>query len=868
MFVENFPQPSDSVTPPGFEGPSIYEAPGILLKQAWDGEFTPRTALRTIFDPLSLSPKELDSISSRMKERVGSNRVARGLVDVATNPWVWLFFLTSPVGVKGTADIFQIAKEGASPYAGQVSGLLGAMGLLNPRQLLRGTVVGAAVAQFQKGFTKVQASEEVRAYYDAVRKVARANGLDEVKGLDWTRYRAGSEAQRKARELSALVWAAVNRAHEDVVEFTFDVVKDQKGKVVGLKRNKVVRKKIVSSNPYLKLARIEGGTELVSATQRVLQRRADDLFGSTESLLRIYRGIKNATITGSGSRVAHKDVEAILGPLADLVREGDISFQEFEQMVRGTVLEGIRDNRGYFPRNVHRAFVGSDEILEESLPGVARTVAAIRAAGATRPRSGYTNLLDEADAALLDDVLGLDDEYRNLSRTKLEQVRLKSAAERSPYRLWQVNPQLSMDRYLDQTARTYAMFVQDVGEEVRRINKETRKLVTLRSERDVSYFGKSLKDKNGALFTEAIEEIEKRGDAPLGGFTIADVIHAEASVIRDKHAVEALTEVVIPHLMGRVGPKHTLAMGMLNVGKRMAQGFLNTDAAKAIRESHELGKSFVDGLQEWVDQPLSPNKVAGATHATASLLYSSHMALNAGLAMINGTQPFLYVGNWVGLPTLLSAYKNAFKEFFSYFEERLQQGFRPLSGVERAELYRKHFSLFEVDGRPVLGLSTGDVLETLEGDMFQTFSRASRPTSLTRRVLFEYPMKLFEKAELLNRNVAAHAAKIHADKFGLPRSRLASFIEEMVSETQFGGSFMDLPVLFDNRTGLLGNPLIRQFLQFPLRSFTAWVHTGPRLGGRTGAFTAGSMKGFLNDTVRGMAISAVGYELGKNLLNI
>jgi hypothetical protein len=86
-------------------------------------------------------------------------------------------------------------------------------------------------------------------------------------------------------------------------------------------------------------------------------------------------------------------------------------------------------------------------------------------------------------------------------------------------------------------------------------------------------------------------------------------------------------------------------------------------------------------------------------------------------------------------------------------------------------------------------------------------------------------------------------------------------IDEMVSGTQFGGNTLNTPMAFQG-TGPFGrlgnNPLFRQFLSFPLRSVTSIAHDSPRLADR------GAMKGVAQDVIRGMGISAIFYEAGKN----
>jgi hypothetical protein len=90
-------------------------------------------------------------------------------------------------------------------------------------------------------------------------------------------------------------------------------------------------------------------------------------------------------------------------------------------------------------------------------------------------------------------------------------------------------------------------------------------------------------------------------------------------------------------------------------------------------------------------------------------------------------------------------------------------------------------------------------------------------------------------------------------------------VDEMVSATQFGGNTLNTPLAFQGAGPfgrLANNPLFRQFLSFPLRSVTTLAYDSPRLGGR------GVFKGIGQDFLRGMGISAVFYELGKNTFGV
>lgn len=92
--------------------------PGVLFQQLMDNEVTFTGIKNTLFQSHKLSPAERDSFSDNLKLSLGSeNKFTDALIDIASNPWVWFAFLTSPgvptaVG-RGARTIFQGSKYGA-----------------------------------------------------------------------------------------------------------------------------------------------------------------------------------------------------------------------------------------------------------------------------------------------------------------------------------------------------------------------------------------------------------------------------------------------------------------------------------------------------------------------------------------------------------------------------------------------------------------------------------------------------------------------------------------------------------------------------------------------------------------------------------
>jgi len=125
---------------PNWEPVTLYDAPGVLLKQMMDGETSLGRAYRTIMNSSSLSPKERDSYASKIKKDHGGNPLLDTVIDAALNPWFWFLAVTSGITtkhmLKSSGNFLTGRAEVRGKIAGKLIDLLGASGL--------GTVAGSA----------------------------------------------------------------------------------------------------------------------------------------------------------------------------------------------------------------------------------------------------------------------------------------------------------------------------------------------------------------------------------------------------------------------------------------------------------------------------------------------------------------------------------------------------------------------------------------------------------------------------------------------------------------------------------------------------------------------------------------------------
>lgn len=122
----------------GYEPLGVYDAPGVMLAQILEGEATPRTLVGAAIDPDRLTPWERTDLGD-MFAGSGAGRLQKTLMGIATNPWVWLLFITGPVGreaLKAGKPLSFVKKQYAS-YVRNSSGLLDR--LRTDLQAFRGT---------------------------------------------------------------------------------------------------------------------------------------------------------------------------------------------------------------------------------------------------------------------------------------------------------------------------------------------------------------------------------------------------------------------------------------------------------------------------------------------------------------------------------------------------------------------------------------------------------------------------------------------------------------------------------------------------------------------------------------------------------
>ncbi len=848
---------------------TIYDAPGAVFSQLIDGELGFGSLKHTFTDPMQLTPSQRDGMAERLKRASGNSRVVNSMVDVALNPWTWLMFATTPIGEGATANLFKTAGK-YSMYVRERAPMLASIGGLTSQQALFDTRAGAAIQQFERGMRTVTNSKEYVAYNEEMAQVLTKNGLTEH-GLRWEKYAEGSAEAEKARELANAVHAkmtGMDQARDRVSQ----VYEDGTLKTVRTAVERQLDGKLLDET----LAKY-GADALPTKAREVFKSTAKSVFGGDDdSVIRMWRHLSKGMATAGGQEdvAGRAMVRTILGEAFDGLKSADVSEETLRSAVRA-YRESVLGDTNYFPANVVDTLYKGESVARDTMQE-ARWAAAMRSGN---------NVIPRVDRPLYyhpDDLRYLSEKFKGTQSlrdeiSKAEAVLQDSAEDERAIRFQRVRPADAIGKHVDGMGRTYAMFVQDVGDGVR--EKDAELIGKLKSwnvvDKDAASWAPSLSGKRAGL-EKTIGEIEGTEFEPAGGISIADVLYADHGVAQNWWQRDTISKVVVPRLMGRIADDSVVKMTAVLKAKEMMGSFVESGAGSAIEGSSQFGKKFIGKMRSFsqgTDEAFEEGE--GLERFLLKTLYAAHLGLNVPSAVVNMTQPFLFAGSQVGYKNVMKGYAASFKEFGDYIGERAAQNFRPISTWERAQLVRKTHKFANWGGEDLLEIA-GDTMENIEGKAYNALIAGHEKKGVMDRLLFEYPMKMFGGAEMMNRNVAAHAAYFSdldkiAKGVGVSESQMGMNIKNLVRETQFGGHWMNTPQAFLPEganmkfptKGLLSNPLLHQFLTFPLRSFTAWTYVAPKMGGRENP-----VGGFINDTIRGMAASTIGYEVAKDLFGV
>lgn len=211
--------------------PRLYEAPSRVLAQALDGDLSLDNARRAFTNPESLPLEQLETLG----EMTMPNQFLAGAVDLATNPFVLLALVTSPVGAGAGRSVF--SRAGAKTWLGQNKGRLRKISFLTPMQAYGGTGAPEAAMAienrlrgFKDGWVRRQTGSQGRIYHveesaanllDALQKV-RPN----LKIISLDPNEHTGPARRFLQEVATAMHARSAGLDQDLTRTTKEVLRD------------------------------------------------------------------------------------------------------------------------------------------------------------------------------------------------------------------------------------------------------------------------------------------------------------------------------------------------------------------------------------------------------------------------------------------------------------------------------------------------------------------------------------------------------------------------------------------------------------------------------------------------------------------
>lgn len=821
-----------------------YDFPSVLLAQAIDGELSTAS-----LNANTMTPLERDTVSQKVTKAIGWDQdpFLSSIVDTVLNPWVLLMAGSSMIGgfrLPGAGKLFH-GMESTSAFVRKHGGIAQTLRLLSPAQMLRGTFIESALMQADNEIRTV--SNEVAARLSPVfDDLAKRLGL--TKGL--------ATDTPLAKEAGTLLHIKLAGLDREVTRRAW-------------KGNKVITK---TSKPLVDAeivdARIaELGLEpAVEAFRNELVQARKMLFGKDgvqnfeldgSKIWKLQRNLRDGVFRGHTGKV----MEGILGEdLASKAFASGASRQEFLEAVAQRFGQGF-DESFYMPRNqwVARDLAGRLVPPEVRLTQRQGATLATTNAAAVRTR---TEALYDVDAlerlrpyardhTAIDDMIEKGKQARHIAQEKGKDM----------VRYDDINFEPSFVRYMNDAIRSRALFLTTPGRTTLEEMKRSLPVVRDTIKRGEHYIPSEevaprfrWTSETGTREKSILEALDE-ADAPIGGWSVADAIWQGHQLINDRVAQNTLAELFVPTLLGQVGPRGGLMMAAQLHAQTAAKNIIRV-LGSTMDEVGPFGQSIRRRLEEFADKDITLARGAGRTGSIAGYLYSTHLGFNLGSATLNLMQPVISTGRFVEVPYLLQGYKEALSTMGRYMTGRAGVKKAFLTPAEKWEIMTKAAPIDVLEDAGI-GPSALELIDAVG------FSGSNlRPAAGLLDKAVEGSLKLFEKTEWLNRltTVYAQRAKQAAQGLNVADDIARQEVKSLVSETQFGGHWLNTPSAFLDPGSPLSNPLLRQFASFPLRMVTLTTNVAPHIGGPNVALNV------LRDTIRGLGLSAFVYEMGKSTL--
>jgi len=361
--------------------------------------------------------------------------------------------------------------------------------------------------------------------------------------------------------------------------------------------------------------------------------------------------------------------------------------------------------------------------------------------------------------------------------------------------------------------------------------------------------------------------------------TIDDAIETMMRV-ESPEVQEYFQRVVLPGLFGGSNPASHLQLRLGQQARDMARSVASSSAGQWIKKNGgSMGQAIINNMEQYGQLTGYNLDSVYAQGGITGYLYATHLGFNAVSAMWNMLQPLQWATTWMGGEHILKGYASAFKQLGGYYAERVSKhGLGRMAPEEQMKLWQKHIRLAgsASGGRDLLGMGH-DAISMMEGSSFMR--RPQGTPSLGKWLLIDMPMALFQAAEAVNRITVAEATMgwlgqlQRQSGIRLAGNEALDFAQLMQSTTNFNYNPITQLQAFQ-KGGLLGNSLLRMFLQYPTRTLSN-LFISNQLGGGTRSFGFGRFGGptveipaVIGDMSRLLGTGAVAYEIGKNMFNV
>jgi hypothetical protein len=876
-----------------FEQIAVYDAPEVILSQVINGTFSARGGYNAVFNPSALSPIERETYVQKMKTAAGRNPVTDTLIEVAMNPFVWLSFLTSPLGAeaaagaaRGAGGLYQVAAK-YSPWVRKYGGMLHSLGAMHPNEILADTASSQAINEIPGIRTLLHAEE---AHSLNASPLIEKLGLGKIPGdaLNFETIKDPETAARVKRAMTAMYLKRV-RAGEDTIR-----------PIAGA--NVPVSALVDPARLDAAIGELgDAGASVLDGMDRAMKQRWIRVAGvDTPENLASLKFVADENKIAAMANGASKDrgilnaglpketldrmfAGAIPDDMLEAVRAGDVSPTHFKNMVTAEIESRMDPN--YFPRNTWEAVNSVDNgyasMPEQKLARGMRPTASISA------RQNPFEDFHPEDLNYIKKEFGATPQLEEMIRRAEGKL-----ASGEPTRFLRLNPSKMLRRYFDDTSTTYSLFGAPVSEATLQTQKLNYDKLVAKGLLPEAQKGMPATFEKSILTGEASDIRSPFLDnkhAPNGRWTYSDVLFQDFVMAQDPYARNVMGKFILPSVVGVTDTKRQVTLAALMQAKKGFQSVLEGPLGDTMAKAHPMGEDFVSKAKAWAMSETTSADASGTAQEIAKYFYVTHQGLNPASMSINMLQPMLGASTQLGLANVLKGYGTAFKSMFGYISERAGQGFKAIGEADKMALIEKHFpmaSFVDSTGRKVNLLGIGpNPFESVDGVSFGR-GLADQQQSTSEKV-FSYMMKGFEKTEWMNRAVTAEAVKHRWGELGMDFTQPATRavferdVRRAVQETQFASSVANTPLAFQSGDPAIGgpmgkvlsNPLGRQYLPFLLRSMTGQWAVGPRLNnsvrrwGITGMTTEGALAATAHDFLRMMGNSALVYEVGKASLN-